>query len=295
MNLIRMMKDAFKSRFYYQLIKEKLYPEVGIQQRLLYHQYCECAGNGNLPGIENTGYRVFSQFEEDGKLLYILALTGMKTRRFIEIGSDDGINSNCANLYFHFGYHGLFIDGNAKALRRGRRFYSKYPNPWYFPPRFLQAMVTRENINELIGNESFDGEIDLLSIDIDGNDYWIWDALEVCTPRVVIIETHVEFGLQDIVVPYDPEYVFPGRHPLYHGASGPAMVNLARRKGYRLVGANIYGSNFIFVREELCGSMLPEKSAEELLQHPSALESFKMFDQVRDMEFYTGTAMASHE
>lgn len=286
MNLFRMIKDAFKSRYYYLFVKEKLYPEVGIQQRLLYHHYCDCMRSGSLPGIENTGFRVFSQFEEDGKLLYILALTGMKTKRFVEIGSDDGINSNCANLYFHFGYHGLFIDSNPASISRGKRFYRRYPNPWFYQPQFLCAMVKRENINELLKDAGYEGEADLLSIDIDGNDYWIWDALEVCSPRVVIIETHVEFGYHDVVVPYDPEYVFPGRHHLYHGASPVAMVKLAKRKGYRLVGANDYGYNMIFVKEELCGEKLPEKSLREVLWHPSAKGSFLSDQEIEKMKVW---------
>lgn len=291
-SLFSWFKNLLKSWFYYHLVQNRLAPAVGVQQRQLFHYYQDAAAGGALPGIENAGFKVFSQFEEDGKLLYILSIIGMKTKRFIEIGADDGVNSNCANLYFHFGYHGLFIDGNSTSIKRGKRFYARYPNTWYYKPHFLCARVNRENINQLLQEQGYHGEVDLLSIDIDGNDYWIWDALEVCSPRVVIIETHVEFGLQDIVVPYDPDYSYPGKHPLYHGASSVAMIKLARRKGYRLVGANAYGSNFIFVQEVLCGDLLPEKSAGEVLSHPSAVESFKRFDQVKHMDFIRGSQHA---
>ncbi|MFO7723368.1 MAG: hypothetical protein R6V49_09135 [Bacteroidales bacterium] len=286
--MMRAIRNAVKGRLYYFLVKERLAPLVGIQQRHLFHHYQESARTGNLPGIENTGFKVFSQFEEDGKLVYIFSIIGIKNKTFIEIGADDGINSNCANLYFHFGFHGLFIDGNATSVKRGRRFYARHPNPWYYQPKFVCAMVKKENINQLVEEAGYAGEVDLLSIDIDGNDYWVWEALEVASPRVVIIETHVEFGFHDIVVPYDPDYVFPGRHPVYHGASPVAMVKLARRKGYRLVGANAYGSNFIFVKEELCGEHLPEKSVEEVLVHPSAMEALISFDEVKDMEYIRG-------
>ncbi len=282
------VKDFLKARFAWFLMKGKISPLLGVQQRQLFHYYRDKAKSGDLPGLDQAGFRVFSQFEEDGKLLYILSVTGMKTKRFIEIGSDDGLNSNCANLYFHFGYHGLFIDGNAKSLKRGERFYARYPNPWFYKPRFLRALVTRENINQLIEKEGYTGEVDLLSIDIDGNDYWIWDALHAVTPRVVIIETHVEFGLQNIVVPYDPGYFYPGKHPVYHGASAIAMTRLGKKKGYRLVGANLYGSNFIFVREDLCGNLLPEVSPESLLSHPSAVTSFGDFEKVKDWPYEQG-------
>jgi hypothetical protein len=283
-----LIRNFIKSRFGYLLMKGKMTPLLGVQQRQLFHYYQDKAKLGEVPGIDHTGFRVFSQFEEDGKLLYILAIIGMKTKRFIEIGSDDGLNSNCANLYFHFGYHGLYVDGNRSSIRRGERFYAKYPNRWYYKPSFLCAEVTRENINELISQAGFSGEVDLLSIDIDGNDYWIWDALSVSSPRVVMIETHVEFGLRNILVPYDPGYFFPGKHPVYHGASAIAMARLGKKKGYRLVGANLYGSNFIFVKEELCGTLLPEVSPESLLNHPSALASFDAFNQVKDLPYEQG-------
>ena len=77
---------------------------------------------------------------------------------------------------------------------------------------------------DLIAAAGVDEEIDLLSIDIDGNDYWVWKALSATRPKVVIVETHVEFGLRNIVAPYDPEYVYPGKHPQYHGASPVAMA-----------------------------------------------------------------------
>jgi len=149
-------------------------------------------------------------------------------------------------------------------------------------------MVKRDNINNLIEESGISGEIDLLSIDIDGNDYWIWDALEIIQPRVVIIETHVEFGLHNIVVPYDENYIFPGKHPVYHGASPIAMTNLARRKGYRLVGANQYGFNTIYLRNDLATDLIPEISVDSILRHPKTIEDFKLFDEIKDWEYLEG-------
>ncbi len=238
-----------------------------------------------VPSLRETGFRVFSQFEEDGLLLFIFAMIGTASERFIEIGANDGINSNCANLAINFGWHGLFVDANRPAIKRGMRFYQKYPDPYHYPPKFVCASVTRENINAIIKDAGFEGHVDLLSIDIDGNDYWIWDAITVVEPRVVIIETHVEFGLNNVVVPYDPNYVYPGKHPDYHGASPIAMIKLGKKKGYRFVGANRLGHNHIFVKEDLAGDLLPEVDAESVLQHPSTLESFKKFEPIRDWKY----------
>lgn len=281
-------KDFLKRRFYILKVRNRFSAEVQIGQRQLFHQYQQARKNNQLPDFKDTGFRVFSQFEEDGKLLYILALTGMRTKRFVEIGSDDGINSNCANLAFNFGYYGLFLDGNAKALKRGEAFYKKYPHPYMYTPKFTCARVTAENVNQLVQAAGLEGEIDVLSIDIDGNDYWIWKALHVVQPMVVVIETHVELGMRNIVVPYDPNYFFPGKHPVYHGASPVAMVNLAKSKGYRLVGANDLGFNFIFVRNGWVEKELPEVSIESVLWHPSVKESYTRFEPIKDWEFLEG-------
>jgi len=254
----------------------------------LFLYYREKAANKRVPPLTDTGFKVFSQFEEDGLLLFIFAVIGMNNKTFVEIGSDDGLNSNCANLVFNFGWHGLFIDGNPRGIKRGEAFYAKYPTPFHYPPKFTCALVKRENINQLLTANGISGEIALLSIDIDGNDYWIWDALTVATPKVVIIETHNEFGFENIVVPYDPHYYYPGKHPIYHGASPVAMVNLARKKGYRLVGANELGFNFIFIRNGIADDLIPEVSVESVLQHPSVMEGFKKFEEIKDWEYVRG-------
>jgi len=281
-------RDFLKRKFYILKVRNRFSAEVQIGQRKLFLDYQSAKKNNQLHNFVDTGFRVFSQYEEDGKLLYVFALIGMTNKTFVEIGSDDGINSNCANLAFNFGYHGLFLDGNEKAIKRGEAFYKKYPHPWMYVPKFKCAKVTAENINELISESGLNGEIDLLSVDIDGNDYWVWKALDVVQPNVVIIETHVEFGLRNIVVPYDPNYFFPGKHPIYHGASPVAMNNLAKQKGYRLVGANQLGFNFIFVKNGLADNELPEVTVESVLTHPSVKESYHRFDPIKDWKFLEG-------
>lgn len=279
------IKDFLKSRFYILKVRDRFSAVTQIAQRQLFVKYLVWKEKGKMPPLTETGFRVFSQYEEDGKILFILSVIGMQNKTFVEIGSDDGINSNCANLALNFGYHGLFLDGNPRSIKRGRRFYSKYPHPWMYAPKFKCAKVTAENINDLVTEAGLSGDIDLLSIDIDGNDYWVWNALEAVSPNIVIIETHVEFGMRNIVVPYDPNYVFPGKHPVYHGASPIAMVNLAKKKGYRLVGANDLGFNFIFVKNGLGENELPEVPVESVLQHPSVKESWKRFDPIKNWEF----------
>jgi len=284
--MIRRHLYAFFERMkYVDRLAAKSSPCLKVAQRQLFNYYQQEISRGRRWNLWDTGFRNYSQFEEDGILLYIFAAIGVVNRTFVDIGSGSGINSNCANLATNFGWHGLFIDGNKRHVSIGMAFYGKHPDTSLYPPKFVHVFVQRENINQIIEEQGFSGEIDLVSIDLDGNDYWIWDALSIIQPRVVIIETHVEFGLRSIVVPYDKDYCYPGRHPDYHGASPVAMVKLARKKGYRLVGSNYYGFNTIYVRKEIEEDVLPEVTVEAILSHPRNQERFKLFEPIKNWEY----------
>ncbi len=266
-------------------LAQKSGPQVKIAQQLLCRFYEEQRVRGALPPLSATGYRVFSEFEEDGKLLFIFAVLGIGPGVFLDIGAANGINSNCANLAINCGWRGVFVDGDEKSVDSGRLFYQGHPDTKLYPPAFVHEHVTRENVNRVVAEAGLEGDIDFLSIDIDGNDYWIWEALECVTPKVVMIETHVEFGLRNIVVPYDKDYVYPGAHPDYHGASPPAMVKLAYRKGYRLVGSNLYGFNTIYVLNGQGEDVLPEVSVESILEHPRNIDRARAFEPIKSYEY----------
>lgn len=240
-----------------------------------------------LPDKLGGGARIYSQFEEDGILLYLDAVLEIENPIFLDVGAADGINSNCANLALNLGYTGVFIDGNRDSIERGRRYYGNHPDTTLWPPTFVEAFITRENINELITSAGLSGMIGVMSIDIDGNDYWVWEAINVVDPAVVVIETHIEFGMRDIVVPYDANHVYPGKNPDYFSASPVAMVKLAKRKGYRLVGSNRYGFNLFFVRNGLHENRVPEVALESILQHPRYFSRLKRFDAIQDWVYVT--------
>lgn len=243
------------------------------------------SGPGALPRLGDSGFRVFSQFEEDGYLVYLAAVLELEPKIFLEIGAADGIYSNCANLALNLGWHGLFIDGDAPSIERGRAFYAAHPDTSLYPPLFMQAFIDAGNINQLVSDAGLAGNIGVCSIDLDGNDCWIWQALEVVSPAVVIIETRTEFGLRNVAVPYDASFQHPGKHPEYFGASGTAMVSLAAKKGYRLVGANRYGFNLIFVKKDLFPDRVPEVALESLVQHPRNAAMQSLTDPIRDWEY----------
>src|SRR5262245_50609048 len=110
-----------------------------------------------LPRFVDSGFRVFSQFDEDGLLLYLAAVLELEPKIFIDIGSSDGINSNCANLALNLGWHGLFIDGNEEAISQGRKFYAEHPDTSLYPPLFKHAFITAENVNQVIEKSGIEG------------------------------------------------------------------------------------------------------------------------------------------
>jgi hypothetical protein len=256
-----------------------------MQQMLLFNQYRAMSSRGAPVRLDNTGFRIFSQCDEDGILLAIYGAIGMGGHRFVDIGAADGINSNCANLAINWGWHGLFVDDNAANIERGRHYCARHPDTRLFPPWFLQAHVTRSNVNDLLSSAGFNGAIDLLSLDIDGNDYWIWDAIDCIDPRVVVVEVSVQFGQRSIAVPYSETNVYPGRHPGYFGSSVVAMTRLAGRKGYRLVGANRYDFNVFFVRRDVGVGALLENTSQSVLAHPRNVEKERLFAAIAHLEY----------
>ncbi|MGH9828640.1 MAG: hypothetical protein ACREDR_35920, partial [Blastocatellia bacterium] len=178
-------------------------------------------------------FRCHSQNQEDGILLYIFALIGTTNRRVVEICAGDGIECNAANLIVNHGWHGLLFDGNQEQVARGQAFYAACPTTWVAPPRFVHAWLTADNVGSLVAQHGFQGSIDLLSLDVDGNDYWLLKALTGIQPNVMVIEFNAACGPErSVSMAYEPCYrLDPAVQPYRCGASLPAFVNLARARG----------------------------------------------------------------
>jgi hypothetical protein len=254
-------------------LAEKTSPATKASLRSLWLEYRRRVQRGEpLPSVWETGLRVFSQFDEDGVVLFCLAVAGTNTNRFVDIGAGDGlIASNTANLALNLGFHGLFVDSREAETERGRHFYASHPDTRERPPVFVREFVTRENVNGIVHEAGFDGDIDFLSIDIDGNDYWILEALTCIQPRLICVETHTEYGLEDFVAPYKADFDWRSNPPGTRiGASPVAMTKLAERLGYRLVGANLYGFNTMYMRQDLVPvETVPTIAPDELFRHGS--------------------------
>jgi hypothetical protein len=243
-----------------------------LSQLLLIQNYQALAAAGKpLPSFAEVEFRAFSQNGEDGILLFLFALLGSGGRRSVEICGGEGRECNSANLIINHGWQGLLFDGNLENIRRGQAFYANHPDTFTFPPRLVHSWITRENINQLVQDNGFTGEIDLLSLDIDGNDYWIWEALTVVQPRVVVAETQCIWGNdRAVTVPYDPQFRagFVNHFGVYSGASLPAFIRLAARKGYRFVGLQRLGFNAFFVRDDLGRELFPAADPVRALDVP---------------------------
>jgi hypothetical protein len=211
-----------------------------------------------LLGLAAMEFKVFSQFGDDGILQYLIHKTALSENlhRFVEFGVSDYEESNTRFLLVKDNWRGLVIDGSASNVAHIKS------RPWYWRHDLTAvcAFITASNIDELIAANGFSGEIGILSIDIDGNDYWVWERIQCARPVVVVAEYNSVFGWRRAVtIPYDPDFTRAAAHfsQLYWGCSLAALAQLADKKGYALVGSNSAGNNAYFVRRDKLGD-LPE-------------------------------------
>lgn len=258
-----------------------------LQLKFMYEDLCR--SGKPLPKLGETGFKVFSQADEDGILLYIFSIIGTESKKVVEICAGNGIECNAANLIINHGWLGLLVDGNGELVVQGRNFYETNRQTYIYPPTFVHAWVTQDNINTIIRENGFAGEIDLLSIDMDGMDYWIWQVLDAVQPRVVVLEYQDIIGPEKaLTVSYKDdfnvdEYSINRDAPNFCGASLPAFIKLARKKGYRLVGCNRYGYNAFFISNSIGEKEIPEIQAKECFKHPRVLRDMKeRFPLVKD-------------
>lgn len=251
-----------------------LQPSLQRQQQIaLSLQYRQLARAGERLAFDDVGFNVCSSTGEDGILLYIFSLVGMGRRCCVDIGAAGLEGSNVANLLLHHGFEGLLLDADDQGLQRAEAFYRTHVETRLFPPRCVAARVTAENVDALIEEHGLADELDLLCIDIDGVDYWIWKALTAAQPRAVVVEYQDILGPErSWTVPYRPDFSVGdfevnATHYNYAGASLTAMVRLGRDKGYRLVGCNRGGYNAFFLRDDVGLESFPAVSVESCFRY----------------------------
>lgn len=211
---------------------------------------------GPCDHLHDVEFSAFSQFGDDGIIQYLIHNAETDTETFIEFGVEDYLESNTRFLLVNNNWRGLVIDSSAENIER-----IKQANPyWKYDLTAVHCWVDRENINSIIESAGFAGPIGLLSIDIDGNDYWIWECLEAAKPRIVIIEYNSVFGNEHaITIPYNRNFNRTIAHysNLYWGASLKALCILGEKKGYAFVGCNSSGNNAYFIRNDSLRKIRP--------------------------------------
>lgn len=196
----------------------------------------------------------------------------METRKVVEIGCGSGIENMSSNLIINHGYQGYLLDGSKTNIEFARSFYRSRKDCLLTIPVLSEARVTRENVDDKLSQLGAEGEIDLLSIDVDGIDWHIWNAITVIRPRLCVFET-ADFipGDLSLTVPYVSDFdykAFPVGNQDFRSSSLAAMVKLSGQKGYRLIGAHKHGFNAFFLREDLVPELLPEVSISSVHENP---------------------------
>ena len=217
-------------------------------------------------------FQVFSQWGEDGIISYLVNNIDIENKFFIEFGVENYLESNTRFLLKKFNWSGLIIDSSQKNID----YIKKDKIYWQHDINALCEFISRENVNKIFLENISQKNIGLLSIDIDGNDYWVWKAISTIDPSIVVIEYNSILGSsKNYTVPYNKNFERNKAHysNLYYGASLPALVKLGKEKGYALVTCNSAGNNAFFVKKNLLNDKVKELSIIEAFQERKFRES----------------------
>jgi hypothetical protein len=248
----RMIKKKIKSA--YQKLRRRTGHDRETELMLLGKQMAwQVASLPPNTDLRRVGFKVFSQWDEDGIIQYLINQIAIANRTFIEFGVENYEESNTRFLLLNNHWQGMVLDAcpaDIEYIRRDRIH-------WQYDLQAKEAWITCENIDALLAQAGFGDDLGLLSIDLNGNDYWIWEAIERVRPRIAIVEYNSLLGLEPICVPYREDFDRTAAHfsNLYYGSSLAALHRLAQSKGYILVGSNIWGHNAFFVRSDVAGEL----------------------------------------
>jgi hypothetical protein len=194
-------------------------------------------------------FQIFSQWGEDGIISWLIdAMPGIPNS-YIEFGVSNYKEANTRYLLASRNWKGIIFDGSMQNILdiRASDIY------WRHTLNAECAFITKDNINRLISDAGMTGSVGILSIDIDGNDYWVWQSISVVRPVIVICEYNAIFGdIHEITIPYKFDFERSKAHYscLFFGASLMALVRLGVELGYKFIGTNSAGGNAFFVLNE---------------------------------------------
>lgn len=222
--------------------------------------------------IKKKEFKVFSQWGEDGIIDYLITNLDIENKTFIEFGVENYEESNTKFLLLNRNWKGFILDSsinNINSIKNSDLY-------WKYSLHAITAFINKENINNLLELSKFKKKVGLLSIDIDGNDYWVWQGIDTIEPSIVIIEYNSRLGIEkSYVVPYEKNFERKKANysMIYYGASLKALVKLGKKKGYELVHCNEAGNNAFFVKKELLNDKIKSIDAVEGFVHNKFRES----------------------
>jgi hypothetical protein len=230
----------------YQKINYETQKSLVLNGKLLSELNCK----KNISTLDEVEFQVFSQRGEDGVIQYLINHIDIPNKIFVEFGVETYTESNTRFLLINNNWSGLIIDGSKSNINFIKSDYIY----WKYDITAVESFITKENINKIISEYTKVSDIGILSVDIDGNDYWIWKEIDCIKPRIVICEYNSAFGNdKKVTVPYKADFVRRKEHysDLYFGASLAAFCELAEEKGYDFIGTTRAGVNAYFVRKDL--------------------------------------------
>ena len=212
-----------------------------------------------ISSLSDVEFKIFSQWGDDGIIQWLINNLEFKNKTFIEFGVENYRESNTRFLMMNNNWSGFIMDGSESNILQ--IIHSEYY--WKYSLIAKAAFVDCDNVNDLLRASQLEKEVGILHIDIDGNDYWIWEKISVICPILVILEYNSVFGSdRAITIPYKSNFRLRQAHysGLYFGASLPALNQLSIKKGYSFVGCNSAGNNAYFVRKDKLNSRVAEIS-----------------------------------
>jgi hypothetical protein len=222
--------------------------------------------------IKDKEFSIFSQFGEDGIIQCLVNSIEVENKTFIEFGVEDFSESNCRFLMMKDNWRGFVIDGSERNISRLVKSYYY----WKYDLQAICAFVDKDNIEDLLDRSGFNHDLGILSIDLDGVDYFILSSIARFKPRILICEFNPIFGpTRKVTVPYDKRFQRFKHHysGLYWGASLSALNDVATSLGYELVGTNSTGHNAFFIRNDLIRPPFHRIDPEQAFDFPTYRDS----------------------
>ena len=282
---IKMLRKIIKKFFNDKFSKKKLEIDIENLKNLIGKIKVDQNRLKKTNDLNQFEFKVHSQFGEDGIIQFIIDNIIIKNKIFVEFGVENYEEANTRFLLENNNWEGLIIDSSIENID----YIKKKEYYWKNKIVAICDFIKVKNINEIIKKNNIQGQIGLLSIDIDGNDYWIWECIKVIYPDIVVIEYNARLGPdKSLSIPYEENFQRGlNQNKVFYGASLKALYNLGIKKGYSLVGTNMNGNNAFFVKNELiASSILVSKTPKECFNSNSFTETFDQENNiVKDQTF----------